>query len=212
MPGVWGATTDPTVEHVGQKCEAHEVTVRSAQKWNCAARNTIPRSKTKTRTRSVQTGMYLVRRSLGKNGCEVKGASRSPLVPHCNQLASSPIQGAKLKCRLCTRRIRFSDDRRHSARWRYWLAPRCCISRQAAASFTSTRRVQTQRVIFARRCICRRWQRRRSISSARLRLLPGILRSRCTRPRAIRLPCIAPGAPLPPRNAISDSIVPIPMR
>src|SRR6266403_259118 len=134
------------------------------------------------------------------------------MVPHCNQLASSPVQGAKLKCRLCTRRIRFSDDRRHSARWRYWLAPRCCISRQAAASFTSTRRVQTQRVIFARHCICRPWQRRRSISSAHLSLLPGIHRSRCTRPRAIRLPCIAPGAPLPPRNSISNSIVPTPVR
>ena len=72
MPGVWVATTDPTVEQVGQKCEADEVTDRSAQKWNCAARKTIPRSKTKTRARSVQTGMYLVRRSLGRIGCEVK--------------------------------------------------------------------------------------------------------------------------------------------
>ena len=212
MLGVWVATTDPTVEQVGQKCEAHEVTVRSAQKWNCAARNTIPRSKTKTRTRSVQTGMYLVRRSLGRIGCAVKGASRSPLVPHCNQLASPPVQGAKLKCRLCTRRIRFSDDRRRSARWRYWLVPRCCTSPRAAASFTSTQKVRTQRVIFARHCICRPWQRRRSISSAHLSLLPGIHRSRCTRPRAIRLPCIAPGAPLPPRNSISNSIVPILVR
>ena len=77
MPGVWVATTDPTVEQVGQKCEADEVTDRSAQKWNCAARKTIPRSKTKTRARSVQTGMYLVRRSLGRIGCAVKGARRS---------------------------------------------------------------------------------------------------------------------------------------
>src|SRR6266850_1987137 len=34
MTGVWVATADPTVEQVGQKCEADEVTVRSAQKWN----------------------------------------------------------------------------------------------------------------------------------------------------------------------------------
>jgi len=32
MPGVWVATTDPTVKQVGQKCEADEVAVRSAQK------------------------------------------------------------------------------------------------------------------------------------------------------------------------------------
>src|SRR6266436_6251548 len=80
MPGVWVATADPTVEQVEQKCEADEVTVRSAQKWNCAARKTIPRIKTKTRTRSVQTRMYLVRRSLGRIGCAVKEAYRFPLV------------------------------------------------------------------------------------------------------------------------------------
>ena len=32
MPGVWGATADPTVEQVGQKCEADGAAVRSAQK------------------------------------------------------------------------------------------------------------------------------------------------------------------------------------
>jgi len=72
MPGVWAETTDPMVEQVGQKCVADELAVRSAQKWNCAARKKIPRSKTKTRERSVRTGMYLLRRSLGRFGCVVK--------------------------------------------------------------------------------------------------------------------------------------------
>ncbi len=91
MPGGWEETTDPTVEQVGQKCEADEVTVRSAQKWNCAARKTIPRSKTKTRARSVQTGMYLVRRSLGRIGCEVKQTRPSPGFLNSNQLAWEPV-------------------------------------------------------------------------------------------------------------------------
>lgn len=76
MPSVWGVTTDPTIEQVGQKCEADEVAVKSAQKWNCAARKIIPRSKTKIRARSVQTGMYLLRRSLSRIGCAVKSARR----------------------------------------------------------------------------------------------------------------------------------------
>jgi len=78
MLSVWGVTTDPTIEQVGQKCEADEVAVKSAQKWNCAARKKIPRSKTKMRARSVQTGMYLLRRSLGRIGCAVKELT----VPH----------------------------------------------------------------------------------------------------------------------------------
>jgi hypothetical protein len=205
MPGVWMATTDPTVEQVGQKCEADEVTARSAQKWNCAARKTIPRSKTKTRARSVQTGMCLVRRSLGRIGCAVKETRRFHWFLIATNLPHRPSKGAKLKCRLCTQGIPFSDDRRRSAPWRYWLAPRCCISRQAAASFTSTRKGPKPPAMFARRCTCRRWRRRRSISSAHLRLLPGIPRSRCTRPRAIPLPCIAPGVPLPPRSSICNS-------
>jgi hypothetical protein len=72
MPGVWAATTDPTVEQMGQKCEADGVTVRSAQKCNGVARKTVPRSRTKARARSVQAGMYLARRRLGRIGCAVK--------------------------------------------------------------------------------------------------------------------------------------------
>jgi hypothetical protein len=45
------ATTEPTAEHTGQMCDAEGVAVRSAQKWNCAPRKTIPRSSAKTRIR-----------------------------------------------------------------------------------------------------------------------------------------------------------------
>jgi hypothetical protein len=45
------ATTDPVVEQIGQMCEADGVEVRSEQKWNCAPRKRIPRSKAKTRIR-----------------------------------------------------------------------------------------------------------------------------------------------------------------
>jgi hypothetical protein len=51
MLGVCVATTEPTVEHIGQMCEAEGVAVKSAQKWNCAPRKTIPRSNAKTRIR-----------------------------------------------------------------------------------------------------------------------------------------------------------------
>jgi hypothetical protein len=43
------ATTDPVVEQIGQMCEADGAEVRSEQKWNCAPRKTIPRSKTQNR-------------------------------------------------------------------------------------------------------------------------------------------------------------------
>jgi hypothetical protein len=43
------ATTDPVVEQIGQMCEADGVEVRSEQKWNCAPRKRIPRSKAQNR-------------------------------------------------------------------------------------------------------------------------------------------------------------------
>jgi len=147
--------------------------------------------------------IWLVRRSLGRIGCAVKRAKAFHWFLIRNQLALPGVQGAKLKCRLCIQGRRFSDEGRHSARWLYWPALRCCISLEAAASCTSIRRGPTPPAMFARRCICRPWQLRRSISSARLSLSAGIHRSRYTRHRAIPLPCIAPGAPLPPLNSIS---------
>ena len=45
MRGDCVATTDPVVEQIGQMCEADGVEVRSEQKWNCAPRKIIPRSK-----------------------------------------------------------------------------------------------------------------------------------------------------------------------
>ena len=51
MLGDCVATAEPTVEQIGQMCEAEGVAVRSAQKWNCAPRKTIPRSNAKIRIR-----------------------------------------------------------------------------------------------------------------------------------------------------------------
>jgi len=42
MVGMNGAMAAPVVAQNGQKCEAALEEVRSAQKWNCAARNTNP--------------------------------------------------------------------------------------------------------------------------------------------------------------------------
>ena len=65
---------EPAAAQKGHICELFaESEVRSAQKWNCAARKTIPRSNAKIRRRDRLLGMSLLRRSLGKNGCRVKG-------------------------------------------------------------------------------------------------------------------------------------------
>jgi hypothetical protein len=70
--GDCATTTEPAAAQNGQVCELVGSEVRSAQKWNCAARNTIPRSNAKIRSFDVLRGMSLLRRSLGKNGCGVK--------------------------------------------------------------------------------------------------------------------------------------------
>jgi hypothetical protein len=49
MRGDCVATTDPVVEQIGQMCEADGVEVRSEQKWNCAPRKIIPKSKAQNR-------------------------------------------------------------------------------------------------------------------------------------------------------------------
>jgi hypothetical protein len=74
MLGVCVATTEPTVEHMGQMCDADGVAVWSAQKWNCAPRKTIPRSNAKTLIRCDLRGIYVLRDSLRRNGCGVKQA------------------------------------------------------------------------------------------------------------------------------------------
>lgn len=70
--GDWVTSAEPAAVQNGQMCEAVGSDVRSAQKWNCAVRKTTPRSKAKQVLDSVLPGMYLLRRSLGKNGCGVK--------------------------------------------------------------------------------------------------------------------------------------------
>ena len=75
MLGVCVATTEPTVEQVGQICDADGGAVRSAQKWNCAARKTNPRSKAQRLIRCVLPSIVLPIASLGRNGCGVKEAS-----------------------------------------------------------------------------------------------------------------------------------------
>jgi hypothetical protein len=76
MLGDWGATAELAVEQSGQMCEELDgPDVRSAQKWNCAARKTTPRSKASSHIRCELLRMYFLRRSLGKNGCGVKGVN-----------------------------------------------------------------------------------------------------------------------------------------
>lgn len=72
MLGDCVATTEPAVEQTGQMCEADGVAVRSAQKWNCAPRKMTPRSNARKRTLCTLLRIFLLRRSLGPNGCRVK--------------------------------------------------------------------------------------------------------------------------------------------
>jgi len=44
ITGDCAATTEAAVEQTGQMWEADGAAVKSVQKWNCAARKTIPRS------------------------------------------------------------------------------------------------------------------------------------------------------------------------
>ena len=66
------ATAEPAALQTGQTCEDVGPEIRSAQKWNCAARKTTASSNARGRNRDLSGCMCLVRRSLGKNGCEVK--------------------------------------------------------------------------------------------------------------------------------------------
>lgn len=67
-----GAIAVPAVEHNWQGCEPAGPEFMSAQKWNCAARKIIPSSRAQIRNLFGFTNMYLLRRSLGRNGCGVK--------------------------------------------------------------------------------------------------------------------------------------------
>jgi hypothetical protein len=69
------ATAEPAALQTGQTCEDVGPEIRSAQKWNCAARKTTASSNAKKRNRELSGCMCLLRRSLGKNGCEVKELS-----------------------------------------------------------------------------------------------------------------------------------------
>jgi hypothetical protein len=69
------ATAEPAALQTGQTCEEVGPEIRSAQKWNCAARKTTASSNARGRNRDPTGCMCLVRRSLGKNGCEVKELS-----------------------------------------------------------------------------------------------------------------------------------------
>ena len=66
------AIAEVVAQQTGQKWEEAGAALMSAQKWNWAPRKTTARSRAKTAIRDVRWCMCLVRRSLGKNGCEVK--------------------------------------------------------------------------------------------------------------------------------------------
>jgi hypothetical protein len=88
--GVDVSIADPAVAQNGQTCVAYGSETRSAQKCNCPARKTIPRSSTNT-NRMFLCDIYLIRRSLGKIGCQVKQfAQRGVLLEQANPSRSSP--------------------------------------------------------------------------------------------------------------------------
>jgi hypothetical protein len=73
MLGDCGATAELAVEQSGQKCdELDGPEVRSAQKWNCAARKATLRSKARSLIRCELLGMYFLRRSLEGKRCRGK--------------------------------------------------------------------------------------------------------------------------------------------
>ena len=53
MDGAEAATATPVVAQQGQKWEVPPAVVRSAQRWNCAARNTSPSRRTQSRNLAV---------------------------------------------------------------------------------------------------------------------------------------------------------------
>jgi hypothetical protein len=57
MRGDCATIAELAAEHTGQMCEAEGFGVKSAQKWNCAARKTIPRNNAKNRIRDDLPGM-----------------------------------------------------------------------------------------------------------------------------------------------------------
>jgi hypothetical protein len=57
MTGTGATTAEAVAEQSGQKCELVGSDVRSAQKWNCAARKTIPSSNAKIGMRNEVRGM-----------------------------------------------------------------------------------------------------------------------------------------------------------
>jgi hypothetical protein len=72
MPGEAVVTTEPAAEQTGQRCEPEGSEVKSAQKWNCAARKSIPRSKARKRSWVSLLGILLLRVRIRWKGCGVK--------------------------------------------------------------------------------------------------------------------------------------------
>jgi hypothetical protein len=70
--GVSVVIAEPAAEQSWQGCAPLGAEFRSAQKWNCAARKMIPSSKAQNRALLGLTDIFLLRRSLGRNGCGVK--------------------------------------------------------------------------------------------------------------------------------------------
>ena len=99
MTGDCVATREPAVEQTGQMCEAEGAAVRSVQKWNCAPKKTTPRSNAKIRMRCVFACMYLLRRSLGRNGWGVKETICESRCVVSNQTAYWSVEDDKVKCR-----------------------------------------------------------------------------------------------------------------
>jgi hypothetical protein len=88
--GVEVSIAEPAVAQKGQTCVASGSDTRSAQKCNCPARKTIPKSSTNA-NRMFLRDICLVIQSLGKIGCQVKRfAPRGVLREQANPSPSSP--------------------------------------------------------------------------------------------------------------------------
>ena len=201
MLGDCVATAEPIVEHTGQTCEVEGAAVKSAQKWNCAARKMPPRINVKMQMERDLDSIWLLRRSLCANGCWVKKTVCLLGYQSATNQDFRPSKVLRLSVDRCRCGKPISGELRCAVRWRCWLALRWSILRRADRSSINTRLGPITHAISARRCICRRWRRPGWTSAALPKSLPGFLRYRGTPAQAIRFRCIALAALLPPLSS-----------
>jgi hypothetical protein len=200
MLGDCVATAEPIVEHTGQTCEVEGAAVKSAQKWNCAARKKPPRINVKMQMERDLDCIWLLRRSLCANGCWVKKSVCLLGYQSATNQDFRPSKMLRLSVDRCLCGTPISGELRCAVRWRCWLSLRCSILRRADRSSTNIRMGPIRLATPAKRCISLRWLPPGWTSTARRKSLAGFLRCRGTPRQAIRSLCIAPAALLPPSS------------